>query len=288
MRNRKLLGAVAAASFALGIGQSANAALVVYYDFNGNSQGGLSDGASIINKAGGANGVFHTGTDAGGAGAIVASTAGAGFGNAIQLSPASDGSQNTGAPNIDTLLTATAANVTPGTPYTAMAWAKFASTAGDNMIFGQDGNGAANGGAVLHLGTRTNGNPTYGLHSGHWGDDIGPDQGVNVGPGTSAWHHVAYTNDGAGGTQSIYMDGNLIATGAAGATGAMDLTRNILIGTSNNGGSFSGQLDEVKIFNTLLSQSEIQAASQVPEPTIAAGAVIGGIGLLMSRRRRAE
>src|SRR4051794_19124079 len=115
MRNRKLLGAVVAAGFALGLGQSAKASLVVYYNFNNNAQGALSDGAVISNIAGGSNGVFHPGSDVGGSGSIVASGAGAGFGNAIKLTPASDGSQSTGAPNIDTLLTATAANVTPGT-----------------------------------------------------------------------------------------------------------------------------------------------------------------------------
>jgi hypothetical protein len=164
-----------------------------------------------------------------------------------------------------------------------MAWVNFASTAGDNMIFGQDGTNAANGGAVLHLGTR-NGN----LHSGHWADDIGPDQGISVPPG-AGWHHVAYTNDGAAGNQSIYLDGNLVVgPGAPGTAGAMDTSQLLRIGTANNGGSFSGMLDEVKIFNTQLSVTEIQAAMAVPEPTTITAVIVGGLGLLMTRRRRAD
>src|SRR2546421_711803 len=132
MRNQKLLGAVVAAGFALGLEQSAKASLVVYYDFNEKGLGAVANNDTIANKAG-VSGIFHSGTD-GGSATIIASGAGAGFGNAIQLTPASDGSQNAGAPNIGTTLTAAAAGVTPGTPYTAMAWVKFASTAGDNMI----------------------------------------------------------------------------------------------------------------------------------------------------------
>src|SRR5258705_232776 len=84
-------------------------------------------------------------------------------------------------------------------------------------------------------------------------NDVGPDQGVNVDPGTAAWHHVAYTNDGAAGNQAIYLDGVQVAgvgvappnnVSAPGTGGGMDVNQNIFIGTANNGGSFSGQLDE--------------------------------------------
>jgi hypothetical protein len=68
----------------------------------------------------------------------------------------------------------------------------------------------------------------------------------------------------------------------------MDTTHNLLIGTANNGGSFAGQLDEVKVFNTQLSVTEIQAAMAVPEPTSIAAVLVGGISLLMTRRRRAD
>lgn len=283
MRKLTRFGVLFGAGLAFGVSLPAKAALVTYYDFNAQPLGALAEGTTILNKAGGANGIFHVGSDVGGSGTVVTSTAGAGFGNAITFTPSTDVSANGGAPNIDTTLTAAALGVTPGTAYTAMAWVNFASTAGDNMIFGQDNSVAANG-SVLHHGTR-NGQ----LHSGHWGDDIGPDQAVNVPPGTGSWHHVAYTNDGAAGNQSIYLDGVLVVgPGATGTGGGMDVNQNLLIATSGNGGSFSGMLDEVKIYNTELSAGEIQAASQVPEPTTMAAVVLGGAALFMGRRRRAD
>ncbi len=129
--------------------------------------------------------------------------------------------------------------------YTAMAWVNFGSTAGDNMVFGQlDGD-------ALHLGSR-NGN----FHSGHWGDDLGPDQGFSVGTGTGAWQHVAWVNDGN--AQSIYRNGVLIvgpgATGAGGGAAA-----NMMIGTFRNNGSFVGAIDEVKVFgDQVLTAAQIQ------------------------------
>ncbi len=133
--------------------------------------------------------------------------------------------------------------------YTMMAWVNFQSTIGDNMIFGQ-----VSGGDALHNGSR-NGS----LHSGHWGDDIGPDQGVSVNSLPNSWHHVAFVN--AGQTQSIYRDGVLVVgPGAPGANAANGLS-NILISTSRNNGSFVGALDEVKIFgDQALTSDEIRAA----------------------------
>jgi len=291
MRKVTLAGAVLGAVFAVVPSQSADAAPipVVYYDFNSLPTGSVLNGTGVNNNgSGGIVGLINRGTDAGNQVNIVASgIPGGNGGKALQLTPNGDGLTNDQAGHINTNFTAAALNVTPSTTYTAMAWVNFASQTGDNMIFGQNGALAnAGGGQVLHNGSRG-----ANLHSGHWGDDIGPDQGFNVNSQAGSWHHVAYTNDGPSGNQSIYLDGNLVVgPGAAGAGGQMDIAQNILIGTSNNGGSFSGQLDEVKIFNTLLSQSEIQAAMQVaaaPEPGTAgviaiAGLMFGGL----SRRRR--
>jgi len=291
MKRVTLAGVLFGAACGLMPLQSANAAPipVVYYDFNSLPAGSVAQGTGVNNNgSGGIVGLINRGTDPGNVVNIVTSgIPGGNGGKALLLTPTGDGLQNDQPGYINTNFSAASLNVTPATTYTSMAWVNFANANGDNMIFGQNGAIAnAGGGQVLHNGTRGGS-----LHSGHWGDDLGPDQGIafNSQPGT--WHHVAYTNDGPSGNQSIYFDGNLVAgPGAAGAGGQMDNTINVLIGTSNNGGSFSGQLDEIKIFNTLLSQADIQSAMQVaaaPEPGTAgviaiAGLMFGGL----SRRRR--
>jgi len=288
MKRVTLAGVLFGATFALAPAQSANANLVVYYDFNSLNNGALAQGQGINNKGtGGTVGLVQLGTTPGNVANIVTSgVPGGNGGKALQLTPNGDGLQNSQPAYIDTNFTAATLKMTSGTPYTAMAWVNFANNVGDNMIFGGNGD-IANGGQVLHDGSR-NGF----LHSGHWGDDLGPDQGVSVDSKPGTWHHVAYTNDAVG-NQSIYYDGQLVAGpgGSNGTGGAMDNNVNVLIGSANNGGSFNGQLDEIKIFDTLLSQGEINAAMQVaaaPEPGTAgviaiAGLMFGGL----SRRRRA-
>ena len=135
--------------------------------------------------------------------------------------------------------------------YTMMAWVNFGSSTGDNMIFGQL-NGATDN--VLHHGSRNGA-----LHSAHWGDDIGPDQGVNVGSLPGTWHHLAYVNQGS--TQSIYRDGVLVVGPGATGTNTTNSLTNILVGTSQNNGSFVGMIDEVKVFgDQAMTAAQIQSA----------------------------
>lgn len=275
-----LLGAGFAVSPEVGNAQTP----LLYYNFEGNGVGALTNNAVIDNLRPGADGTFHAGT-LGGSATIFngGAVSGGNLGRSLQFTPNADGDQNLQAPNIDTGFTVAALGITPSTPYTAMAWLNFASVTGDNMIFGEDGVVAnAGGGQVLHNGSR-NGN----YHSGHWGDDAGPDQGLNFPTGTGTWHHVAYTND-ATGLQQIYVDGVPQITGGAGTAGAMDLTLNLLIGTSNNAGSFSGGVDEIKIYDQLLTQAQIQQASviPVPEPSSIALIAMSGLAAGFFRRRR--
>lgn len=173
--------------------------------------------------------------------------------------------ETTSAGHVDTLLDPDTLGMVNGPTwnrdYTAMAWVNFRSTTGDNMVFGQTA--AENS---LHLGSR-NGF----FHSGHWGDDIGPDQGVNVTTPVNAWRHVAWVNQGQ--SQSIFMDGVLIvgpgATGANAANGGSS----IVIGTFVNNGSFVGGIDEVKIFgDQALTAEQIRAemTAGLPVYTLAA------------------
>lgn len=272
-----LLGAV----LSLAAISPASAALVIHYSFNGNSLGALTGGETIDNVAGATEGTFTAGTVAGGSASIVSYSGG----KALKLTPGADNAEVGGAPHVATGFTASAAGITGSTAYTAMAWVNFLNATGDNMIFGSS-DGAT---PALHNGSR---NGT--IHSGHWGDDLGPDQ-IPAGPDRDklnsmpgSWHHVAYTND-ANNAQSMYFDAVLVAGPAAGgptAIGGMNILAPLVIGTSRNGGSFNGLLDEVRVYNTTLTLAEIRAASGIPEPgTTSLVALIGLSGLMMRRRR---
>lgn len=289
MKSHQLSLILLGAGFTLATVPATRAALVIHYTFNGNAT--IADGNTIVNVAGGTNGTFDLGTDGGNTAAIVPSGVAGGFGgNALRLTPANDGLGNGAAPNITTgylVTNGVTGLISNQKAYTAMAWVNFGSVIGDNFIFGGT-NPPSGSDQMLHHGSR---GPF--LHNAHWGDDIGPDQGD--GPGfeqdtnMGTWHHVAYTNDGAAGNQSIYWDGVLVVgPGAAGFNGNLVASAELVIGTSFGSGSFSGLLDEVRVYDTLLSQPEIASAmTVVPEPGSAALAGLVGLGGFLLRRRRA-
>ncbi len=164
-----------------------------------------------------------------------------------------DGWSTVDAPYVNTNAAQSVWGIAGNGPYTVMCWAKFNNQTGDNMIFGTQT--PAGGGEALHLGARDS------RHwSGHWGDDV---EGTNIATDTANWHHLTWTND-ASNNQQIYLDGVLM-TGTAGAgiagggAGGMSSASPLAIGTSNNGGSFNGLVDEVKVFNSLLTPAEINA-----------------------------
>lgn len=266
------------AGIMLGSLSPVSAAQLIYYNFDSLPLGQVGANISVPNSGTlGGSGILTNGTGTGFA-SVVASGAGVGAGRAVRFAPGADTDQNGVAPHISTLNALSLLGITAGSPYTVMAWAQFDSIVGDNMIFGQDGAAALPGGQSLHHGTR-NGN----LQHGHWGDDVGPDQGINILPGTGSWHHVAYTND-ATGLQQMWLNGTMVASGGAGTTGAFDTTKDLWIGTSNNGGSFNGIVDEIKVFNTLLTGAEINAARVIPETGVSALLALSLAGFLRRRR----
>lgn len=292
MKTTKLSLILPGVALALAMASSSQATLVLHYTFDNLALGALPDNTAISNVTGGTNGLFDLGNDGGNAATVVASGVSGGFGGrAIRLTPANDGLGNFDAPNIRTGYQVTngigsAGLISNAKPYTAMAWVNFQSSVGDNFIFGGS-NSLAGTDQVLHHGSRTGF-----LHNAHWGDDIGPDQGD--GPGfeqltlDGTWHHVAYTNDGSAGNQAIYWDGALVVgPGAAGFNGNLAAATELILGTSFGSGSYNGFLDEIRVYDTLLTQPQIQAAmTVVPEPATATLAGVFGLAGLMLRRRR--
>jgi hypothetical protein len=71
---------------------------------------------------------------------------------------------------------------------------------------------------------------------------------------TAAWHFLVGTYDGA--NLKLYVDGTLVATTPI--VGSMDTdTKNIHIGKKGTAEYFDGKVDEVRVYNRALSQSEV-------------------------------
>ncbi|MEX2185448.1 MAG: LamG-like jellyroll fold domain-containing protein [Pirellulales bacterium] len=121
------------------------------------------------------------------------------------------------------------------------------------------------------------------------------DQNLAAGVPQDRWVHLAATVSSTGGT-TFYVDGAVAGTNGNTANMNTGLGNNGLadpyaIGRSYGGGEaqwFGGSLDEVRVFDTVLSQSEVQAML-VPEPNsialLACAGMVGGAFVLRRRRR---
>ena len=78
---------------------------------------------------------------------------------------------------------------------------------------------------------------------------------------TGVWHHflITYSGGGATGSFKIYIDNvesnNATLTGGT-FTGMVNGTANLYFGQYNNGSYFVGLLDDVRIYNNVLSEAE--------------------------------
>ena len=71
------------------------------------------------------------------------------------------------------------------------------------------------------------------------------------------WHHIAFAKSGT--TMTIYVDGNAVQT-VTGQTASMSPNNDAFqIGRYGTGSYFQGEIDEVKVYNSSRSQSQIQA-----------------------------
>ena len=218
--------------------------------------------------------------------------AGAGWSTATP-GPASGYSLTTGGTNstFGTNLNAATVGINGSGAKTIIGWFKTTSTA-DQAFFGWSPNNGIGAGTELRFKTNSSGflrlEVTGGaaLSSGH----------DSVLDGN--WHMAAVIIEAADQIDQIqlYLDGNLVTTtgntsalintagtGPGGATTPNEL----FIGSSGNTTShWNGSIDEIRIYNTALSETEldgIYSAMAVPEP---AAALLGGLGLLSLLRRR--
>jgi hypothetical protein len=96
------------------------------------------------------------------------------------------------------------------------------------------------------------------------------------------WYHLAATSDGL--HQKIYVNGIEMGSNNVNIGDIKDIPVNLWIGQMSDvyvNCAFDGIIDDVRIYNNVLSQSEVMAL--VPEP---ATLVLLGAGLLFIRRQR--
>ena len=215
---------------------------VVYYNFNEGS------GTTIGNAGSGPDGELVNAH----AGAWVAdgSPDGSGYLNFTQ-----DGDTSADSQHVLTGLDASAIPVSGDVDYTMMAWARFDNLAPggnseDNMIFGQLSNDN-----VLHNGARASN-----YHMGHWGNDTNGGSVV-----VNEWHHVTWLY--AAGVQTILVDGDPVISSEK---GALAVESEVVIGATrgDEDRDFSGDLDEIRIYNAALPMTVIKdiaaGGGQVP------------------------
>jgi hypothetical protein len=149
--------------------------------------------------------------------------------------------------------------------YTLSAWIRptAASLSGDRFFWGQETQG-------IHNGLRNNGR----LHEAHWSNDWYANTILTA----DQWVHAVFTYDGlqdnndGTGTGRIYLNGNLDGE-KSGNHGRPNNPSNLLIGGrqgNTNGGNgeshFLGDVDEMVVWDTVLTETDITALAAGASP----------------------
>ncbi|MBT3984275.1 MAG: hypothetical protein HOE90_23165 [Bacteriovoracaceae bacterium] len=189
-------------------------------------------GPTAINSAagastcGGACNLTYNGSILGGAGGI-------------------EGDANTSA-NFDGDDDLNAGNILNLGAYTKSVWVKLNGGVQNNVISGVDANGH-----VLWIPAAGGGRVKAG-HNGAWSTLASPGPLPN-----GVWHHIAVSYDSAvaGGTLKLFLNGKKVdmISGYAAPTSS-----GTYIGAYNGGNFFTGDIDEVAIFNRALSEQDIK------------------------------
>lgn len=177
--------------------------------------------------------------------------------------------------------------------YTVTLWANASSTNGfASPITSRDDNPSNVHGFIV-----------YNDNGGNWNNWTGNAVGVGTwdqlsgGPvSTDTWTHLALSYDAATNTKSFYVDGSLANTKNTGALYSPNGTvesENLHIGSgADSGGAFffSGNIDDVSIWNTALDEATILnikdngVTSAIPEPTSLGLLALGCLALVRRRR----
>ncbi|MBQ9758336.1 MAG: PEP-CTERM sorting domain-containing protein [Opitutales bacterium] len=178
-------------------------------------------------------------------------------------------------------------SICPTKSFTFMSYVNFDSLNGEQFLFGT---GAGNA-AGIAFGIKEGELDLLLKGKNHWTLDSYEDLTANT------WMHLAFSYDSETQVASVFVNGDSVGTislkdkafarvetnyGAAIGSASQDLVNDSIQG------SFAGKLDDVQIYNTALTQSEIlTSAGLIPEPSafgMLAG--LGALALVAARRRR--
>ena len=99
------------------------------------------------------------------------------------------------------------------------------------------------------------------------------------------WYHIIYTCDTQADELKLYVDGELVAEGTAGSTPQnMDERR---IGSEHDGRYLVGMIDEVRIYDRVLSTEEVKQNFNVKSNVLTAVAPTGKLATTWSHVKRA-
>ena len=148
----------------------------------------------------------------------------------------------------------------------------------------------------------THGYILYNNSGGNWdfwtGDgDAGWDNLPGAAVTTSTWTHLAITYDAGTDTKTLWVNGAVSATDNVPESGPTQYApngtiemENLHIGSGQDDGAnfyFSGNIDDVTIWDNVLTQAQIQNIrdNSIPEPSVFGLFGLAGLGLILRRRR---
>lgn len=165
--------------------------------------------------------------------------------------------------------------------FTVMLWVKTTDYggwpgaqwwAGKGLVDGEVGGGGADWGTALVDGK-------FALGVGSVSGDTTLASAVNVNDG--AWHHVAATRNSTSGAMTVYVDGVLRGSGT-GPIGPRTFPPGLRIGSLQTGNNFlNGTLDDVRLYDRILTGSEISAFVNAPPVLDAIGDNTVNVGQLV-------
>jgi peptidoglycan hydrolase-like protein with peptidoglycan-binding domain len=138
--------------------------------------------------------------------------------------------------------------------YTISAWFKTDGYHGAQGIIGWGGWGDERRTNALRLSFEGECPNSYGFRNYWWSADL--DACVDTNIFDNEWHLIVAEYDGA--TRRIFLDGNMVAQDIPGAND-VPYSNNAQIGITNGVEPFEGSLDDIRVYNRALSDSEIQA-----------------------------